>query len=289
MLPILSPDPYTIFARARHAWVTQSYPRAVQYVVGLQALGVGNALSKHYESTYVARTNRVYPDRVSLEQQAHPHVPRGINISLGPIPIGPREETPDPFGIPSLAPNYSFGIAPPIRSDSVDTNALIAQLRAQYPDPMAKDNRPKGGLQEIGNVVAVHRDYVMQFVGIENDARGEAFHLTLQPTHDAWHFRLRDVWIDTATYHVHQLISAGNFTGGLAVRAQWMVKFREQGGLQYLQSEQTLGPVSASSLLGLSSEQWDGWRVEFSAVQPGSDPSYLAPSLGGEKFLSEPE
>ena len=308
MLPILAfavaataqvtptPDPYVLFARARHTWLMQTYPRAVSYIVSLQTLGSQAPATRHYESVYVSRTNTVFPNRVSLEQQSHPHVPTGINISIGPIPVGPREETPDPFGVPSLAPNYSFGIAPrhaelvEARSDGSDTRALIGQLRAQYPDPMeGKTVRASDGLKEIGNVVSAQHDYFMQFVGVENDAWGNTFHIALQPTHEPWRFRLRDVWIDSSTYQVHQLMSEGNFIHGLAARAQWLVKFAPQDGVEYISSEQTLGPVSAKALLGASELTWDGWRVSFEGIAQTAEPYYLHPSLGDEAFLSEPD
>lgn len=282
-------DPYQIFATARHVWLMQNYPRAVSYVVGVQALG-DNLVAKHYQLTYVSRTNTVIPDRVSIEQRENPHVPRGINISIGPIPVGGREEVPDPFGIPMLAPNYSFGVAPAIRVHGTDTRALIAELRAEYPDPMAKTRAAStSGLVEIGSVTAVHHDYVMQLVGIERDEQGDAYHLALQPTHDPWHFRLRDVWVDANNYSVHKLISAGNFTGGLAIKARWLVKFAKHDGMQYLHSEETMEPVTAHGLLGIGDQTWNGWRITFEAVTDAPEPFVLTPPMGAESFLTEPD
>lgn len=282
------PDPYQIFAAARHVWLMQAYPRAVSYVVGVHALG-DNPISKHYQMTYVSRTNCVYPNPVSVEQQEHPHVPRGINIAIGPIPVGNREEVPDPFGIPALAPNYSFGIAPPIHSNGADTRALIAELRAQYPDPMAKTKASStGGLVEIASVTAIHRDYVMQLIGVENDELGNAYHLALQPTHDPWHYRLRDVWIDTNDFGIHKLVSAGNFTGGLATKARWLVKFTRQDGVQYLRSEETMEPVSSRGWLGIGDEMWSGWRITFDAISTSREPFYLNRPFG-ETLLTEPD
>ncbi len=282
-------DPYQIFATARHAWLMQNYPRSVSYVVGVQALGE-HRVAKHYQLTYNSRTNTVIADRVSIEQREHPHVPRGINIGIGPIAVGPREEVPDPFGIPMLAPNYSFGVAPSIRSHGVDTKALIAQLRAEYPDPMAKKRAASANtLLEIGSVTAVHHDYVMRLLGIERDEQGEAYHLALQPTHDPWHYRLRDVWVDTKTYGVQKLISAGNFTGGLATKARWLVKFAKQDGVQYLRSEETMEPVTARGLLGLGGQTWRGWRVTFQAVTVAPQVFVTSQPLGSETFLTEPD
>jgi hypothetical protein len=278
-------DPYQIFASARHVWLMQTYPRAVSYVVGIQALG-DPSVAKHYQLTYVSRTNSVYPNPVSIEQQEHPHVPRGINIAIGPIPVGPREEVPDPFGIPQLAPNYSFGVAPPIRANGTDTRALIAQLRAQYPDPMAKTRPVTGsGLVEIGSVTAVQRDYLMQLIGVESDELGTAYHLALQPTHDPWHYRLREVWVDTNDFSIHKLVSAGNFTGGLATKARWLVKFTRQDGVQYLRSEETMEPVASR---GLFAETWSGWRLTFDAVSTTAEPFYTSRPFG-ETLLTEPD
>ena len=285
-------DPYQIFAAARHAWLAQDYPRCVSYIVGVQALG-DNQVVKHYQLTYVSRTDSVYANRVSIEQQEHPHVPSGININLsilgGSRTLNP-EEQPDPFGIPELAPNYSFGIAPPIRAHGLDSRSLIALLRAEYPDPMAKTRATStNGLVEIGSVTAVHHDYLMQLAGIESDEQGSAYHLKLQPTHDPWHFRLRDVWIDTSDFSVHKLVSGGNFTGGLATKARWFVTFAKQDGVQYLRSAQTMEPVSAHGLLGIGDQTWSGWRVTFDAISIAPEP-LLQPQLpGSETFLTEPD
>ncbi|MFN2528810.1 MAG: hypothetical protein ABR584_08845 [Candidatus Baltobacteraceae bacterium] len=285
-------DPYQIFATARHSWLMQSYPASVSYVVGVQALG-DDLAAKHYQLTYNSRTNTVIPDRVSIEQRENPHVPTGININIdilgGSRTLNP-EKPADPFGIPMLAPNYSFGVAPPIRAHATDTKALIAQLRAEYPDPMVKGRAAStNDLVEIGSVTAVHHDYVMQLVGVERDDQGDAYHLALQPTHDPWHYRLRDVWIDTNTYCVHKLISAGNFTGGLATKARWLVKFDKQDGVQYLHSEETIEPVTAHGLLGIGEQTWSGWRITFEAVTIAPQPFLVSQPLGDETFLTEPE
>jgi hypothetical protein len=254
-----TPDPYQIYARARDVWTSQHYPPYLSYTIVVTVDEKGVEKTSHYSALYNAERNRVSMNGVSKEEQLDPHVPTGVNMSIDPKrqfrtlfkkPVGNPEQAVDYLGVPMLAPNYSFGIAPyvpEIASSQADQAALVEEIRREFHDPMsaekARELAESEGLKEIGSVVSTERDYTIAYHGIESVGTCTAYHLSLRPTHSPQQFRLREIWIDTQTYATCQLVSEGNFVTSTVSTVPWLVTFTTIGGAQYIASESAQKPV----------------------------------------------
>jgi hypothetical protein len=264
LLPALSrgvlanvPDPYQIYARARDVWSSARYPSYVSYTIAVTVDDKGVQKTEHYQALFDASRDKVFVNPVSEEEQADPHTPSGINEWLEPKrkfqtlfkrPVGRPEAAIDFLGVPMLAANYSFGIAPyvpQIASTQADQAALVEEIRREYNDPMSAqkqaDLQAGEGLKQIANVVSEQRDYRIVYDGIENVNGSACYHLSLQPIHASNLLRLRALWIDTQTYATIRLVTQGNFSDDAI---PWTVTFTTIGGVPYIASETAQKPVS---------------------------------------------
>lgn len=224
--------PYVIFDRAREAWMAERYPRSVAYTIDVSATPAGGTPGqRHYHAYWSAWDNRVYvKPPVSDEQLEHPYKPPpGVNF-YGYNVGGPQHGTGDKdfIAVPVLAPNYSFGIAPYVPPSQLSSAQLVQQIRSEYRDPApAKIAKleDQGGLTTIAVVSSSARVYRISLAGIERDADGSAYHLTLVPLEDPLKYRLRDLWIDTKTYVPVRARIGGNFTDPACEQVPWLVQF----------------------------------------------------------------
>jgi hypothetical protein len=263
---------------AQANWEARQYPRAVDYTVTV-AVDDGGALRyNHYNSSYDAVANDVRVDPVSAEERAHPYVAKGINLRLQlnlcmglcqllkPVPLNKPQQPPDYIGVPVLAPNYNFGIAPYILPQPRNDMKIVAQIRDEYRDPMPPEKaRAAGGnseLKVIGDVRAVSRTYVISYAGLETIDGTAAYHLALRPTHDPQRYRLRDLWVDTKTFATLQLVSAGNFMndGAWAV-VPWTVRYAQIGGANYIATERAGMPLHVAGLT------YSGVTISFENIE----------------------
>jgi hypothetical protein len=266
-------DPYRVFAQARQVWISQHYPPYLTYRIAVTVVERGVQKASHYSATYDALHDRIYVDPVSDEERDNPHVPTGTNMTLEPKRnwmtlfkkhVGQAEEAVDFLGVPMLAPNYSFGIAPyvaPSVASQADQAALVAEIRRQFNDPIASGRTQEldkiSSLREIGRVVSTNRDYTISFDGIEPLEGCTAYHLSLRPTHAPDRLRLRELWVDTQTFATCRLLSSGNFTNS---GAPWLITFANVGDTQYIASESVATPIK----VGLHT--YDQATVSFEAI-----------------------
>ena len=290
------PDPYQIFAHAREVWLAQQYPPFVSYTIVVTVSQGSTVKSNHYSATYDAMRDRVYVDAVSAEERQAPHTPTGINQWLEPKRqyttlfrrhVGNAEESVDALGVPMLAPNYSFGVAPyvpQVASSTTDRSALVAEIRREFNDPMPAgrndDLNAGSGPKEIGRVVSTLHSYTMTYAGIETVDGVDAYHLTLRPTHAPDRLRLREMWIDVQTFGTVRVVTQGNFADA---RIPWLVTFGLVGGAQYIVSEQALAPV------GTGAHAYTSAMVAFDNITTAAQPQYLwKPVLQSKNVLTEP-
>jgi hypothetical protein len=268
-----APDPYAIFSGARNYWLRQHYPARIGYTVAVDVLEGGAHKVEHYSSAYDAVGNAVEVNPLSDYEIAHPASGRGVNLVFAPFSIGrvqlSKPEPPlDFIGVPSLAPNYSFAIAPFVRSDAGPKSSaeLVQEVRAQFhdvrPTPAPTALPSAAGLQEIAAVTAAKRRYAISLVGIETIDGAPAYHLALQPLGNPHVFRLRDLWVDTSTYATRQLVNAGNFTDGPWPGLKWTVRFASIDGGLYISDEYTADPTPFRGLRYLDA------RVTFADIHP---------------------
>jgi hypothetical protein len=268
----VAPDPYAIFAGARHYWEGQHYPARLAYTITVDVLEGGAHKVEHYTSVYDAVNDAVAVDPLSDYEIAHPASGRGVNFNLGIQMSGIKLSKPEPpldfVGVPSLAPNFSFAIAPFVPSDAhPKTSAeLVQEIRAQFhdlkPTPAPTALPSADGLREIAIVSSTHHRYDITLVGIEPIGGTPAYHLALKPTGDAHRYRLRDVWVDTATGATRRVVNAGNFVDGPWPGLTWTVDFASVGGALYVASEHSGDAVAFRGLRYLDT------TVSFSDIRP---------------------
>ncbi len=206
----------------------------------------GATAQAHYHVAYDSATDRVYANAASDEEIAHPYTPHGINTYLnlfgGSIPLSAPQRTFDYLGVPELAPNYSFGVAP-YAAQSAQTDdgmRLVAQIRREFGDSPARVPAPRAEnstLKTIAAVEVVRRRYVITFDGM-NDIAGHAdYHLSLKPVANPNRYRLRELWVNYGTFATDRLVTQGNFTAPQLSGVKWTVDFTQIDGAAYIASE----------------------------------------------------
>lgn len=271
-------DPYAIFARARQYFEAQRYPAYIDYDVAVRVVEGGKERAERYASSYDATDGYIAVDPVSDYELEHPATGKGVNVGL--LFAKSKPETPVDFlGVPRLTPAYSFGIAKfvPAPPPHAPTDAeLVAEVRAAFHDPNPRATAtpmPRAsaddlnGLREIAAVTVYKRDYRITLVGEETISGHACYHLALQPlrTRDR-DLRLRDVWVDEATYATERLREAWNFSNGPGTSVPWTVDFTDTAGVHYVASERAEVPMSYRGLVYTQA------FVSFEHIRPRDNP-----------------
>jgi len=286
----LARDPYVIFDRARTFWSSQHYPSVVNYTVHVTATDAdSNNEQRHYHEYWNAQSNTVVvqpPE--SDEQLARPYKPSGWFNLMGLDVGGPGTGVKgDLFDVPALAPNYSFGIAPymPTTTGAESPAEIVAEIRRTYHDPAPQkiaQLEKQYGLKTIAVVVSTKREYTITLVGIETIEGHRDYHLAMQPLSDPQKYRLRDVWIATATFATDQLNLAGNFSDKSTEGISWLVNLRQFDGATYIAKESAQAPLD-----GYRGRMYDTFSVSFEDLGTGKSPFWMGGASGGGS-LSEP-
>ncbi|MFY9859106.1 MAG: hypothetical protein WBD69_12435 [Candidatus Cybelea sp.] len=245
-------DPYQIFGMARARWGAQHYPEKIAYTVAVDVVESGARKTERYEAGYDAAEESLLVDPVSDREKAHPYyVPGGFGFNIALSGQGRPDPDVDFFGVPFLAPNYSFGIGVTPRgsaSPPPDPMELVREVRAEFHDPLAPSRSvpvpaASPGLREIAAVSTRTRTYDINLVGIEPVDGTPAYHLILHPVRDPGRYRLRDLWIDTQSYDPRKLVEGLNFVRGPGTAVAWSVTFEQSGGASYIATETALAPT----------------------------------------------
>jgi hypothetical protein len=288
--PAPAPDPYEIFALARQYWQRQHYPASIGYKVAVDVTEAGKERVEHYPSYYDALHDAIHVDSVSDYQKEHPPSGRGValmfNFLGGKVRLGRPDFPVDFLGVPELAPNYSFGIAPYVPASKMTPDELVAEIRREFHDskPTPTPGPSANGLTEIADVVAYKRYYRIVLVGVDAVEGLAAYHLGLTPLREPTKYRLRDVWIDTKTYATRKLVSDGNFVNGPGPGATWTVTFASVDGQQYIAQEQTAQPLEYGGL------RYSDVSIRFEDVRAQEPPYFdgLYEPQNPDDLLNEP-
>lgn len=289
-----TPDPYSIFDRARHALQAEQYPDYLSYVVAVRVTEGGVAKSRHYHLVYDTQSGTIDVNPISDEERAAPPVPTGFIWHLQPRrhnkvlfdkKVGNPGEAVDFLGVPHVSPTYTFGLSPRAAAeDGSAGDALVAEIRRQFNDPVPaqklQQQMTSGPMKVIAVVSSRTREYDIALSGTENVDGHLCYHLVLRPRHDPQKFRLRDLWIDAQSYQPWQLRTAGNFTGS---QAAWMVRFTNIDGKTYIASE------TAESPIGVGDHRYQTASVEFDAVAPAQRPARANYFVTQQQLMSEPD
>lgn len=116
------------------------------------------------------------------------------------------------------------------------------------------------------------------------------YHLLLKPLSDPGTYRLREMWIDTATYATDRIVTGGNFTDGALAGVRWQIDFVQVAGATFIGSETALSGFT------LDRRAYDSASVVFTqiaAVQAGAPyatlPRFATSTDTAPPVLSEPE
>jgi len=152
---------------------------------------------------------------------------------------------------PLIDPNASFGLLrrePKMAlvgraTPSPDSVASVLSSPAPTPTPAAAASptafATEKPLREVARVEAVARDYAITLAGTEHVRGSETYHLALTPLRNPHVYRLRDLWVDTASSATVQLAVQGIFQGKPYDDARWMVGFAAIDGRSYVQQIRT--------------------------------------------------
>ena len=236
LLAVTLSDPYQIFGMARARWEAQHYPERIAYTVAVQVVENGNRKTQRYDAGYDAAQDLLLVDPISDREKAHPyHPPGGFGVNVALVGQGRPNPDVDFFGVPFLAPNYSFGIGVTPRGSAApppDPMELVRQIRAELHDPMPRSrNIPapaaSPSLKEIAVVSTRSRTYDISLAGIDLIDGLPAYHLVLHPVRDPGRYRLRDLWVDTETFVPVKLVEGLNFVTGPGTTVPWSVRFNQ--------------------------------------------------------------
>jgi hypothetical protein len=250
-----SPNPYDIFARAQAYWLGQKYPTALSYDVAVTVTEGGSTRTQRYASYFDAVANTIGVDPESDYERAHPVVPKGVDIGILFWRVNKPLAPPDWLGVPRLAPNYSFGMAPFVPAPTptpFNSGALVDEIRNEFHDPNPRAATPTpqpSGLSEIATVVAHNRDYAITLLGTDVVDGHDCFHLGLQPERSPGVFRIRQAWIDETSFATWKLVNASNFRAGPGTSVAWTIHFADIAGAHYISEEDAGAAMDFNSLL----------------------------------------
>ncbi len=274
--------PDEIYAGAQRAWTAHVPPPHLGYTIAVTVTDHGVVKTRHYQAHADTLDGSVDAQAISDEEHAvDPADARGTRLIAGITShnhyfnkqLGPRDV--DFLGVPQLAPDYTFGVS-------------HRRVRAYAEPELAQASAPTdGGGVQIGRVTAVARRYVVALAGIETIDARPAYHLTLAPVAEPARYRLRDLWVDTATSDVVQLRTEGNFDSPFTRAVPWLITFRGDGEARYIAREVAEGPIRFAD-----SRHYENVSIAFENIAPQRiapvtlHAAVLAPGL---TLLREPE
>ncbi len=212
-----------LYSQARAAWRDPSPPPYVRY----GAL-VRYQHGKHVVDTWWDAVYRTSDGAMTLNEvhdaAAENHRLRGVPFSIFGFQVFDTNPDAEPIRIdePQIAPIETFGVRSHV---TLDPNA-----QPSAPAPLST-----GLLRQISHIVANTRVYQVTLVGTETIAGAPAQHLSLVPLSDPGANRLRDLWIDPATYRTVQLRVQGLLQGKPYNGISWTVHYVLVDGHNYLQ------------------------------------------------------
>ena len=254
-------------------WRQETYPSPLRYKIVVQVSTSDRLETNHYEAEYAADAGatddtRVRVGSISDEERANPHVPKGIDIYVQTRRVGPAETATDILGVPILSPLYSFGLSAEAEKSEMEPPPSTVP----FPTIVTVSSR---GLA-YGIILLEKVPYAL----------GSLYHLKLTPLHDPKRYRLRELWIDTATFHTVKARVFGNFTSAPSTNVSWTISFKDIDGVTYVDKEHADAPLD----LGRN-KLYERASVAFENLEVERDKSlrFLLPPQSYDDMLQEPE
>ncbi|MEO7039053.1 MAG: hypothetical protein ABI186_03380, partial [Candidatus Elarobacter sp.] len=215
-----------LFAAAREARTQSTYARYTVYATVVNFRLGNSVVSSTWDTVEDMRRRLVHSHSLSREENAHPHVPHGINVGvgLGPSGVMPAGQMPtkgqvlnpepadDPLGELSFAVDQDFGLA--LNLPSIGASADMSEV-----------SRTVSALPHIGRTGTIAKIYDVTDLG-DVDAAGVALHhLGLRPLRDPRRNRLRELWLDPKTSLPVRAVVAGVGNRAPLQDVNWQVEF----------------------------------------------------------------
>jgi hypothetical protein len=248
-------DPYAIFLKARQERTDGGYPRYAVYTTVVR-YHAGNApVKRSWDTVEDLQKRLVFTHGISLEDQAHPPTPTGVNLGVGgggsgvqnvPAPTQGGGSVlqggsvtmndsagDDPLGQVTFAINQDFGIS--LNAPNIGQTQDLTDISTSKPF-----------LPHIGSTAVVKRTYTITNLGDVTEGNRHLYHLALMPLNDADRFRLRTLWIDMKTFDVVRAEVSGIGNGLPFSDTPWLITFRQWEGGSYIDTETALKPMDDS-------------------------------------------
>jgi hypothetical protein len=245
--PAATPD--ALFARAVSVIENDATAPYATYDVVVSVAHDGHRVVNSWKTTEDITHGIVLASSFSEEERVNPTTPHGTNIvarrrfqlaaprrfgaaidpsatvSLNSRPVNP-ERTGDAVGPVALAVDQNFGLTPP-RAYRIanDEKTVVA------------------GSQELAVIGRTGAKVQRYRVGLLDTQDGIA-HLELTPLRDAYHNRLRELWVDTQTAYVQEAIVQGVGDRPPFDRARWDVRFDRREGATYVTEVHPVEPLT---------------------------------------------
>lgn len=219
------------FMRARDWWRARADVPYVRYGALVRYLHDGHVFDNWWDVNYRSADGALALFRLIDIDEEH-HRLRGVPFSIFGLKIFDTNKDAEPIRLdqPRIDPASSFGVVTRLGKPVVVRGGSSAHPAATAPTPLPSDD-----LREIGRIESMTRAYNIRLAGTETIAGSPALHLTLEPLHDPKINRLRDLWLDPATYRTLQARVQGILDGKPYDGIAWTVHYVLVDGRQYLQ------------------------------------------------------
>ncbi len=232
-VPEPTPSPNTeaerIFAKVREAWRQRVDVPYVRYGA-LERYQHGKFVVSTWWDAYYRTSDGAFKLERLHDIPAENARLRGAAFSIFGATLFDTNADAEPIRVdePRLEPDSSFGLKTRF--------AASLTLASPSPDPSTSPSAgPSDTLREITRVEANTRAYQIELAGTETLFGAPALHLHLTPLRDPALNRLRDLWIDPATYRTLQVRVQGLLSGKPYDGVSWMVHYVVLDGRNYVQ------------------------------------------------------
>ena len=191
---------------------------------------------------------------------------KGVGFSIFGAEIFNTNPDSEPIRVddPQIAPDESFGLRTRFGASlALSSPSPGPGVAAPGPSP-----DPQDALRQITRVEANTRAYQIEIVGPETVIEQQSLHLRLTPLRDPKINRLRDVWVDPATYRTIQVRVQGILSGKPYDGASWMVRYVVLDGRNYVQQIFAEGPLNFGIDTSIPKFEFDFVDYQFPATVP---------------------
>jgi len=243
-----------IFENALQELHALAYPPYVSFLVTTHSSVGGRPFVESFRSLVRTGDDLVVTHPIPVSSTNKPESPYGFNINIPILSQLFRRHSPDrhdePFGVPEISPLYAFGLRPP----------------APLPQPGARAAAKDADVPTLARIRTVARNYDATLIGVERDRNRAVYHLKLQPLGDPGQYRIREAWVDTNTFIIWRLRTAGIFPSGPASTIPWDIEYTAVDGHWLIARESTASSVRTGGgfLADTAEAHYDGISYAFS-------------------------